>query len=216
MSDRIIRLGPGECPDIVTSARYFAALAFPGVREAERCRDAADAWAASYLHKANRVDRRTEPFLDERLNDYVRLDPGWCREKLKKTQDRLMKRAQLARALRPWIREALGASPKPVRGIKKFTQRQIALFLNNNNPEHADNFQKRIWRPGRPVIHLITACDLELYHRGADQEDFPINLADIHLIKQVVELSQKILPVICQDPRFAVNERDLLKLDWVS
>ncbi len=101
IESRIIRLGPGECSDVETGARYFAALAFPGVQEDQARRDAAAAWVGSYLHEANRIDNTDAPFENQRLNPYVQFSPKWCRAKLRTTRRRLLDRAELAHALRP-------------------------------------------------------------------------------------------------------------------
>lgn len=71
MARTVIRLGPGECSNVETGARYFAALAFPGTRERAEREQAAVAKAAQYLHEENRVDETDAPFQDPRLNDYL-------------------------------------------------------------------------------------------------------------------------------------------------
>ena len=142
MTHRIIRLGPGECFDLETGARYFAALAFPGPEEAEARESAIRGWIGAYLHEANLVDHCDDPFADPRLNELVQLPPAWCRAQIRTTHRRLRNRSEAARAVRPWVRELLGLEPRAVPGVKKFTQRQIALYLCRDDPECAANFQK--------------------------------------------------------------------------
>lgn len=213
---RTIRLGPGECSNVETGARYFAALAFPGAREDQARQDATTAWVASYLHEANRVDESNEPFADQRLNSFVQLSPDWCRAKLRTTNRRLRDRSNLARALRPWGRDLIQNPHPPVPGIRKFTQRQISLYLNGNDPEHAANFQRRIWRPGRPVIHHLIVNDMLLCQFGGQETEFHSKLADANFVGALIERAKLVEPLIHHDPRFGVAMEELLQLEWVS
>ena len=216
MIDRVVRLGPGECSNIETGARFFAALAFPGVDEAEAQQDAAAALVASYLHAANRIDQTDVPFLDSRLNAFAQRSPEWAKPVFNAVKRRLRYRLLLARGLRPWILQGLGQAPKAVPTIKKFTQRQISLFLNGNDAQRADNFQKRVWRPSRPVIHVAAACDLALCETGGEQTVFSVNLAEVKTIEGLVECSQRVKTLVCRDPRFRVTDDDLLHFEWIA
>jgi hypothetical protein len=216
MAGRVIRLGPGECSDIETGARYFAALAFPGVAEYAARQDAAAAWVGSYLHEANRIDGSDDPFADQRLNEFIRHPAKWCRGKLRTTRRRLRDRSHAARAVRPWVRDLLDHPQQPVPGVRKFTQRQIALYLCSNNPEHADNFQKRIWRPARPIIHYLAAQDLLLSAVEGEQMVFKNDLASTDLIPGILDKAGSLGPLICGDKRFGVAEDDLLQMHWVA
>lgn len=216
MSGLIIRLGPGECSDIETGARYFAALAFPGRSEEEARQNAVAAWVGSYLHEANRVDGTDAPFQDGRLNEFVRLDPAWCRARLRTVKRRLEDRSLLALALRPWVREMLGDPHPPVAGIKRFTQRQIALYLCNGDPERAAKFQSRVWRPGRPVMHLAVAYDRVLCGTGAATNVFTLDIAEVDVVRQLVAAAHLVEKFIRDDPRFRAEAETLLCLEWVQ
>jgi hypothetical protein len=216
MAGRVIRLGPGECSDIETGARYFAALAFPGVAEAAARQDAVAAWVGSYLHLANRIDETDDPFADQHLNIFAQHPPAWCRAKLRTTRRRLHDRSAAAGAVRPWVRDLLDHPHRPVPGVKKFSQRQIALYLRSNNPEHADNFQKRVLRPARPVIHHLVAQDLLLCAVQGEQTAFKIDLASTDLIPGILDKAGSLGPRICGDKRFGVAEGDLLQMHWVA
>ena len=137
MTEAIVRLGPGECSNIETGARYFATLAFPARHEREARDDATKAWVAQYLQEANRTDGTDAAFEDPKFNEFVALDPAWCKSRLRTVRRRLRDRADLGRALRPWTCELRGEEHPPVPGIDQFTQRQIALFLNGGSPEKA-------------------------------------------------------------------------------
>ena len=211
----VIRLGPGECSNVETGARYFAALAYPGAGEEIEREQVTAAKAAQYLHEANRVDECTHPFEDPRLNELVSLDPQWCRARVRTMDRRLADRAEVARAVRPWMREALEDGHHQVPGIKKFTQRQIALFLNDNDVVKADNFQKRVWRPSRPVLHMAIAQDLGLSLLGVET-GVDLDLASMKVIGGMVQLALKLVPRLCSDRRFGVSEANLLMLEWIS
>lgn len=215
MTRRIVRLGPGECSGVETGARFFAALAFPGPKETEAQENAVQGWVGAYLHETNLVDHCDAPFEDPRLNELVQLSPQWCKAQFRTAQRRLQDRAAAAQAVRPWVREMLEWEPRAVPGIKKFTQRQIAFYLSEGDAERAVNFQKRIWRPSRPVLHLAIARDLKLAFWGPGRSTYDVDLAPTPFISELVELAAEIQGLICCDRRFCVNEQQLLHLEWV-
>jgi len=215
MSGRKIRLGPGECPDVETGARYFAALAFPGAGENPAREDAERGWVGAYLHEANRIDDSSDPFEDERLNAFVQLPPKWCNAQVRTTRRRLRDRSDAARALRPWVQELLSEPRSPLSGVRKFTQRQIALYLCNGDPEQAANFQKRVWRPSRPVLHLAIAYDRLLCALEEDRTDYPVDLASSMLVGELIAIADKVKQLIIMDHRIGVSEENLLQLEWV-
>jgi len=216
MARTVIRLGPGECSDVETGARFYALLAFPAASEQQQREEAALAKAAEYLHEANRVDGSDLPFEDPRLNELVSLSLDWCRPRVRTLKRRLKDRGEIAQALRPWVRQVLGGSHRPVAGIKKFTQRQISLFLCGNDVERAANFQKRVWRPSRPVLHICVAQDFWMTLKGFCPGTHDIDLASIYEVESIVHLSNQFARYLCSDPRFGVNEATLLKLEWVT
>jgi hypothetical protein len=216
MALRERRLGPGECCDVETGARFFAALAFPAPREDNARREAELAWAGQYLQAVNRIDETTAPFADPRLNELVQADPERSKAVLRTSRRRLKDRLRTARAARPWVREWLGRPQALPAGLRKFTQRQIALFLSGENLEASDNFQKRVLRPSRPVQHLAIASELHDLELGETQLERGIDLAQVDWFARVVELSNQVKVPICNDKRFGVGEQDLLHLVWIQ
>ena len=205
MIGRIIKLGPGECADAETGARYFSALAFPGIDEDQERRDATKAWVGAYLHEANRVDGSSEPFADDRLNEFTRLPEAWCREKRTTMVRRLRDRGDAARAVRPWIKDLRGPPHHPVEGISKFNQRQISLYLKSGDSNAAENFLKRVVRPSRPVLHLAIASEIRDVETGPGVGNHPLDLAAVSDFRELVALSNWLAPIICADPRFGVR-----------
>jgi hypothetical protein len=128
---------------------------------------------------------------------------------------RLKDRAEVARAVRPWMLEALDDPHRAMSGMKKFTQRQIAFYLCGDDPVKADNFQKRVWRPSRPVLHLAIAQDLGLSLLGIT-EPIKVNLPSVGVIKAMVDIANRLVPRLSSDPRFGVSEANLLVLEWVT
>ena len=212
---RVIRLGPGECPDPETGARYFAALAFPGLNDEQARINAVRGWTGDYLYEANKVDKSSDPFEDQRLNQFLQMSPAWCKARVRTGMRRLRDRSHAARAVRPWVRDLLNRPHPPVPGIRKFTQRQIALYLSRNDPECSANFQHRVWRPTRPVLHLAIAYDLILSNFGDERREYFCDLASVATIDFLVMIAELIRPQLLSDPRFGINEREQLQLEWV-
>ena len=211
-----MRLGPGECSNVETSARFFAALAFPGVDQVTDRQDAVAAWAGSYLHEQNRVDQTDEPFEDRRLNEFVSLPPRWCKRTMRNASRKLRGRYILARALRPWVQEALGLTQILPPGVDKSTQQKISLWLFNDDGDSANNFRKRVWRPSLPVAHIAIAHDLIFSGYGREQMTFTTNLANVGLIELIVGLARHMEAVVCGTPRFKVAPDELLHFEWVA
>ncbi len=217
MPETMVRLGPGECSDIETSARYFATLAFPVPAERAARDDATKAWIAQYLHEANRTDWTDDPFENPKFKELVALDPAWCRARLRTARRRLRDRADLGQALRPWTCELGGEEHPPVPGIAQFTQRQIALFLNGGSPEKASRFEARVWRIARPVSHIVIAQDNWLSRLPGDRQRFQEDLAGCALlIATIVELANTLVPLICDRPKFGLTRDDLIQFVWIQ
>lgn len=121
-----------------------------------------------------------------------------------------------ARAVRPWVRDCL-RRPQPLPpGLTKFTQRQIAHYLSSSDPERADNFQKRVLRLSRPVLHLAVAADLQCFASGGEEAEHGVDLLETDWFAAVVGLSNQIKTPLCTDKRFGMCELDLLHLVWVT
>lgn len=212
----MVKLGPGECSNLETGARFLAALAFPAKHEDAARQDAVAAWVGQALHELNRVTGMTEPFADPSLNGFASRSAERREETLRIASRRLRERNDVARALRPWMRELLG-EPQPLpKGMKKFTQRQISRFMHNDYHEDADHFQERHWRPSRPILHLAIACDLILCRLGGEESEFPITLDDIGLFEVLVERACQVGVVVSYDKRFKVDADSMLHLQWVA
>ncbi len=212
MTRRIIKLGPGQCSDLETVARFFASLAFPGPKEMAAWHNAVSAWCGAYLHQANLIDHSTEPFQDARFNEFVQLPFASCKAQIRTLKRRQRDRYAAARAVRPWVQPWLNLKARPLPGVSKFTQRQIALYICQNDPERAANFQKRVLRPSRPVLHLAIATDLR---RQDNQTSEELDLASIDLIREIVEIADVVLQLMRQNARFGRHVREVLELEWV-
>jgi hypothetical protein len=215
MAGRELLIGPAIGYPFETGARIFAALAFPELKEDDKRKDAETAWVASYLHRANEGDEDTSPFLDNRLNEQVALKPAWCRQKLRTAQRRLKDRFEAARAVRPWMQEYFGLAPhRPIAGVKKFTQRQIAMYLCGSDEEKAIRFQERVWRVSRPVLHVAIALDFALVQIGAPDSGMGIDLGNIDLFRKVVLAAANVQLRVTADPRFQIDPETQINFVW--
>lgn len=215
-SDCAIGPGAGLLP-FETGARFFATLAFPASTEEQARVDAERAWIASWLHEQNRVDGTEEPFIEKRLNELVCLDPSWARQKLRTARRRLRDRGEAARLTRPWVRELTNLEPhRAVEGIKRFTMRQIALHLCNDNDDAAHNFQKRIWRPSRPVLHYAIAHDQALSLLEVEERETGIQMDAEAVFRTTTEQGNRLAAKIAADPRFGISADDQILLQWID
>jgi hypothetical protein len=216
MALREVRLGPGECPDIQTGARFFAALAFPAIKEEGLRKEAELAWVGQYLQNVNRIHGVSDPYADPRLRELVMIDPVRCKKALRTSARRLRDRLAAARSVVPWVREWLQNPQALPPGMEKFSQRQIALHLKGGDPVAADNFQKRPLWQSRPVLHLAVANDLHDLELGESPLKRRVDLAQIDWFARVIFLSNVVKVHFYTDKRYGVREQDLLHLVWVK
>lgn len=168
------------------------------------------------MQELNRSQGTTELFADDTLNDFANLTPVWCDERRRLSLRQLRKRAFAAQAVRPWVRELLG-DPQPLpKGITKFSQRQISLYLHNSYFQEADHFQERVLRPSRPGIHIAIAFDYMLCLYGGELSEFPVPLDDIGLFEVLVERANQFAIVVSLDKRFKVDRERQIHLKWVA
>lgn len=216
-SHRNIQLGPGIGEPFEVGAQFFAALAFPERNEDSARTEAELAFSAGYLHEANRVDESNAPFLHARLNEIAARRPRWVQQKLRTIHRRLEDRSEAARAVRPWVSEHIGVGPHPpVAGIKKFTMRQIALYLCDQDDDRAGRFQKRVWRPSRPVLHLAIAIDEALYSIELTDNRFDVPIDAVDVFRSIVARSAWLQPRIAADRRFGIDQGDQITLNWLD
>jgi hypothetical protein len=115
------------------------------------------------------------------------------------------------------MRELLNQPHGDVPNVKKFTQRQIALYLCGGDEERAANFQRRVWAPSKPVFHLVIAQDLLMcVTMGNEQNELDLSLESALAVKAILDESSRVAPLICADPRFGVDDERLLHLEWVD
>ncbi len=113
------------------------------------------------------------------------------------------------------MREQLGDPHPPVPGMRKFSQRQIALYLCDQDEDLAAKFQKRVWAPSRPVLHLAIAYDLALSRLGLEPTTVELDLGSVDVIGPLVTNATWVMGKMLRDPRFGVSEDTLLRLEWV-
>jgi hypothetical protein len=163
----------------------------------------------------NKVDGTDDPFDDERMNGLVAISPKWTRAKLRTARCRLADRNETARSVRPWASELIGLGPhRSIDGNRKFTQRQIALWLCGGAEEKAIRFQERVWRPTRPVLHYAIAIDETLAELNSAENAVELDLRHIAVFRAIVERGEQLAPRIAADPRFAIDPDQQLHLIW--
>lgn len=85
----------------------------------------------------------------------------------------------------------------------------IAAGINEQDPH---NFESRVFRPARPVLHITIAIALLLENaslRGAGIEHF---LLEADLLKHVVAHSNEVLDILSRQRRFTLNPHEMVRL----
>jgi hypothetical protein len=114
-------------------------------------------------------------------------------------------------------RAEIGALPPLPDGIKRLSINQMAAFvLDDAGQVDAENVEKRVWRPSKPVIHLATAAALvgqELQKAGVPLllESFLFQEA---LIEAVLLTAELLKELISKDPEFPVKAEQLIQLPF--
>jgi hypothetical protein len=214
MGRRELRLGPGECSHIETGAKFFAAMAFPAIDDEQAGKKAAAAMVSIWLYNVGRSS--TRPFVGPGTGRLRKMGRSWGSAALTTLTRRLQDRTTAARIVRPWIREWAGVPQDLPEGMTKFNLRQMCLFLTDGDVQAANNLQKRVVRPSRPVLHLAAAVDLYDAENGLIERDARMQLDDVDRFAQIVELANRLKGHICSDERYGVAEEDVLELAWIK
>ena len=103
-------------------------------------------------------------------------------------------RMMAARVAIPFLRQAAGLPVQLPPGVKRLSLDQITnMVLDDKLTREKDvkNFQARVWRPSRPVIHIASAIAVTLDH--AERQGVGFTVGDLflrsNLIADVVRLS---------------------------
>ena len=125
---------------------------------------------------------------------YLTQPPKWVSTFDDELHRRLDDRMVAARVAIPFLRQAAGLPVQLPPGVKRLSLDRVTnLVLDDKLTREKDdkNFQARVWRPSRPVIHIASAIAVLLDH--AERQGNGFTVGDLffqrNLIADVVGLS---------------------------
>lgn len=196
----------------------MAVMAFPGVREEGRRRDAFEALVARPLYERIRISRDGQPFAEPRLNAYLALKSEEAASQLcRKIWKKLARRDEVGRIAAPWILELWnGDNPDLPPMTNNLLMDRVSNILNRS-PEM---WLKRVWNPARPAFHFFAAYFVAALILPPELKDpfnplsGPVRAPDNEITKVIAKLVMSFQEKLAIDPRFGFERDELVWLDW--
>ena len=215
---RVMRIDANELEDVECSAMIMALMAFPGEKDEAKREDAFNALVARSLYESNRLERDTTPFLNPRLNAYLRLKSESDSSTVSRRVGKILgARSEVARIAAPWILE-LWTDNYP--DLPAMAEPILKDRVNNLLGRDPDMWIRRKWRPAKPAFHLFAAYFVAALILPAEAKD-PFNsesaevrAPDSPLTPVVGRLAMSFQEKLVRDRRFKFRREDLVWLDW--
>jgi hypothetical protein len=143
-------------------AAVLALLAFPSSTDAERAEIAASLCSAHLRAKFKEAGNPEELVKAK----YAFRDEATIRKDLKKLDRLVRDRMAAAHVAIAFLQNAIGHRPNLPGDVKRLSINQLSEFaMRHANQSIPENFETRIWRPSRPVIHLAAAVAVAINDR---------------------------------------------------
>jgi hypothetical protein len=200
-------------------ALLWAVLAFPSPREEENMHRAAVAWCARQVAVTIADDPEHADKWRSAYPDYAHIPENSSKAALRTFRRRTRDRLIAARMARGFFQEAMTGQPAILPdSMKRLSLNELSKLAQRESGESdPHNVEKRAWRESRPVIHLASAFDaIAPKLDGSERREWPHDLQDMAMHRQVVRLAEKHEQIVLSDPRFGAGEEALLRLRWVE
>ena len=208
-------------PDFEIGAELFSYYAYPGLREVDQQRDAADALCWAYLKSHGNKFPESETSLRKTYPELFSMDGREFRRRLRTFDRRLRDRKIAARMALGMFSQAIsGLPPSLPASMMKHTLEELAnLVLSESGEKSPENIIRRAWRETKPVITLAVA--LQVLGRACvpDTEitDLAYPIGDGKLHCAVIEYAQLLEPCLLIDKRLRSQDSPLdLQQRWTT
>ena len=215
---RILIINTAEWEPLECSAMIMAVMAFPGVGEEDRRRDAFEALVARPLHEQIRLSRDRRPFANSRLNTYLVLKSGGAAAQLcRKISKILVKRDEVGRVATPWILELWKGDNHSLPPLTNNLLMDQVSDILNRSPEM---WLKRVWIPARPAFHFFAAYSVAALILPSELKDpfnpvsAPVRAPDTEITKVIAKLAMSFQEKLAIDSRFGFERDELVWLEW--
>jgi hypothetical protein len=214
---RIVHLALREDLPLEAGSALGALLAFPEASDIERRH--IQVCLGHLILQAHREGNKVPA---EAISPEFAMVTQVQREQTLRTFERRLRDREIAgRMGRALIREAMGLPNKLPRGMK-LTLNQLALhFMGRDgapNPGDTGSFQRRVWGPSKPVIHIAAAI-AEAMANVAPPAEYPhmgrlLIMPDF--IRKVVEQAAEFEDAALNLPKIAIPSDELIRLRLAS
>jgi hypothetical protein len=196
-------------------AALLALLAFPSSTDAERA-EIATSLCSAHLRAKFKEAGNPEELVKAK---YAFRDEGTIRKDLKKLPRLVRDRMVAAHVAIAFLQNAIGHRPNLPRDVKRLSLNQLSEFaMRQAKQSIPENFETRIWRPSRPVIHLATAVAVAINDRertGEKKTGYGNLIADDDFVAKVLMYTKE-HEIIIKNNKLPIRAEKLVSIEWVK
>jgi hypothetical protein len=199
-------------------AKLLAIACYPATDENDALQKAAEALCADTIRiKCTEYPESAQQWRDA-YPAYSAIDERESRRRLRTFSNRLQRRMLAARMSLGFFERAItGKEPRLPNGMKRHSLNELSkLVMEQTHQSVPENFEHRIWRPSRPVIHIAAA--MQVIARASEPNSVAVGypLDDLPLHRLVIEWAAFHEKMVLADPRFGVDTDQLVRVRLVN
>ena len=215
---RIVLFDFAVMEDFEVGAGLLALLAFPGVADFEKRWKAAEALCAWQIRETIAGSPMTADVWRQTFPNYAHLSKGEERRRLRTLRRRLKDRMWAARMSLGFFQEALTNEPVSLPAeLRNLSLDALSAYVKKSErapTDSTENFEHRVWRASRPVIHLAAALQVVLRRHAEIPDDiggnYPLDRGDLH--REVIALAEAHEPLVARHMGFGKRPIRLIRV----
>jgi hypothetical protein len=198
-----------------SGAALLALLAFPSFTDAER-EEFATSLCSAHLRAKFKEGSNPGELVKAK---YAFRDEGTIRRDLKKLDRLVRDRMVAAHVAIAFLQKAIGHRPNLPRDVERLSLNQLSVFaMGLANQSIPENFETRVWRPSRPVIHLASAIAVAINDRermGEERTSYGNVITDAEFLFDVLRHTKE-HEIIIKNSKLPINSDQLVSIQLLQ
>ena len=213
-SPRTITLDSNLLEPFEIGALLLAILAFPGPKEEDLCKKAAEALCGMQVRVTIAAENDIAGNWNTAYPNYAAIDESESRRRLKTFNRRLRDRMIASRMSLGFFQEGFVKRPAKLPALmQRHSLNDLSeLVLSQSGQTYPENVEHRIWRKSLPVIHLAAAMQIAARALTPDDAEFGYPLDNGPLHQAVIQLAQLHEEIALSDQRFGQKRDELIRI----